>query len=551
MNHTEHTQSDDIALFEAQYATLMEGDVHARLPGALRESYTVVSCISVSEKSETYEVVGKRDNVKYILKVIQSADASLSYEDDVLRALDHPAIPKLIESVHAGGKRYVVRQFFIGYPLSQPLNFGRTFKRSETIELARKLCDILQYLHSRPVPIVYRDIKPQNIVITPEGDVKLVDFDIARLYDTASGTDTVYYGTREYSPPEQFGYCQTDARTDVYAVGVLMTHMLTGSPDIGGIPQLENRAMRALLTRCTQFAPKDRFPDIRSLQKALDRQSKARRFFPVRFLRNALIAAACIAVGFFAGSYAERRSASPEIVAYSSGSIVEFQSSLIDAAVRAELGRPADEPIYFSELASVESLQIWGDAVYSEETEDLVLGYDSGFSNATVYWGGYSGKSEPLERGGITSLEEIALLGNLKKLDVVMQQITDLSPLANLPLTELNLAGNRIADLSPLSQIETLTRLNIDYNPVTDLSPLGALYYLEDLNASDTLVEDVSPLKDLCYLKYLYINDAKISDVSALEGIKYINLYLKNNAIADVTPLTAENLHVEGNPGSN
>ena len=549
MNHTAQTQSNDITLFEAQYVAFLKSDVQSCLPKVLQEKYTVDSCLSISEKSETYEITDKYDGVKFILKIIHATDASIVYEDDVLRTLDHPAIPKLIESVHVDGERYIVRQFFPGYPLSQPLSCGRKFKRGEAIELARKLCDILQYLHSRPTPIVYRDIKPQNIVVTPEGEVKLIDFDIARLYDTASDTDTVYYGTREYSPPEQFGYCQTDARTDVYAAGVLMTHMLTGSPDIGGIARIENRAMRELLLRCTQFAPKDRFPDIRSLKKHLDRLVGKHRMSPASIARYVIIVASCLAIGFFVGKYVERRSMAPEIVTYSSNSTVEFQSALIDAAVRAALGKSSNEPIYFNELSNVEKLQIWGNDVYSEN-QDLILGYDSGFADAAVYWGDYSGKSQPLERGNITSLEEISLLSNLKKLEVVMQQITDLAPLAGLPLTELNLAGNRVTDLSALSQVENLTKLNIDYNPVTDLSPLSDLYYLEDLNASDTLVEDVAPLKELCYLRFLYINNAKISDISPLEGIDFVNLYLKNNHINDISPLTAENLHVEGNPAT-
>lgn len=549
MNHAEQTQSNDITLFETQYVAFLKSDVQACLPKALQDKYTVDSCLSVSEKSETYEISDKCDGVKFILKIIHAADASIVYEDDVLRTLDHPGIPRLIESVHIDGERYIVRQFFPGYPLSQPLSCGRKFKITETVELARKLCDILQYLHTRPTPIVYRDIKPQNIVVTPEGEIKLIDFDIARLYDTASDTDTVYYGTREYSPPEQFGYCQTDARTDVYATGVLMTHMLTGSPDIGGISRIENTAMRKLLLRCTQFAPKDRFPDIRSLKKHLDQLVGKHRLSPVSITRYVIVVLICLSIGFFAGKYVERRSMAPEIVTYSSNSTVEFQSVLIDAAVRAELGKSPSEPIYFNELSNVEKLQIWGSDVFSEE-QDLILGYDSGFADAAVYWGDYSGKSQPLERGNITSLEEIALLSNLNKLEVVMQQITDLSPLAGLPLTELNLAGNRIADLSALSQVENLTKLNIDYNPVADLSPLSALYYLEDLNASNTLVEDVTPLKDLCYLRFLYINDAKIRDVSPLKGIEFVNLYLKNNHINDITPLTAENLHVEGNPAT-
>ena len=270
MNSVQKDKSDDAALFKKQYSSFIKNDVQIHLPEMIRKNYKVISCICASEKSETYEVLRNKDDKLYILKIISADDDSLSYEDDVLKRLDHPDIPKLIESVRENAKRYIVRQYFPGYPLSHPLSCGRKFKINETLDVAQKLCDILQYLHSRPEPIIYRDIKPQNIVIAPEGGVKLVDFDIARLYDISADTDTVYYGTREYSPPEQFGYSQTDARTDIYAMGVLMIHMLTGRPDIGAIADMEDGTLRKILRRCTQFAPKERFHNMPSLKKSLE-----------------------------------------------------------------------------------------------------------------------------------------------------------------------------------------------------------------------------------------------------------------------------------------
>ncbi|MDD5017897.1 MAG: protein kinase [Eubacteriales bacterium] len=540
----------DVDVFNTQYAAFLKDDVSISIPKEITTKYDLVSCLSLGALSETYEVRAKADGRKQILKIFDLTHGGTRREDLVLKGLDHPHIPKLIDSVVAMGKVYIVREYFEGYTLSEPVSAGHRFTYKETIEIAKKLCDILLYLHERPQPVIYRDIKPQNIILTPDGDVKLVDFDIARTFSATAYTDTQYYGTKEFSPPEQFGYAQTDERTDVYALGVLMVYMLTGSADLGGIPRIDNKHMKKLLETCTQFSPKDRYSGMRTLKKNLGGIQKKSRGKVKKTAIALLMAAGCLAAGFLAGVYYESNREHRAAYGDPAGSVVSFESALIDKAVRLALGKDADEPVYYQELGNVEKVSIWGGDAYAGE-EELKLGYDAGFSNVSVYFGGYDSGSAPVTRGDISSLEEISLLANLKELDVVMQGITDISALEGLSLERLNIAGNQVSDLSPLEDMQTLVSLNIDYNPVSDISALSSLDYLVELSASDTLIEDVSPLGGLYHLEYLYINDARVSDVSVLADLKLVNCFLQNNDIEDISALEGvDNLNVSGNPAA-
>ena len=535
--------------FNTQYNAYIQRET--TLPDILAQEYNVVSCLVSSNHSEIFKIHSKLDGEIYLLKITDDSIVNERREDDILRELNHHLIPKLIVSRNQDGKRYIVREYFEGQTLADIVTQGRLFTNTETTSIALQLCDILEYLHNRPKPIIYRDLKPQNIIISSDGIVKLIDFDIARRYDASVDTDTQYYGTKEFSPPEQFGYAQTDARTDVYALGVLMVYMLTGSADLNRISFIENKLLRKIITICTQFAPKDRYLNMHVLKKNLELARKSSRTVRTRHIAGAaLLSVVCLTAGFFAGLYFVKIDGTSSAEVYSANAIVKFESPLIDQAVRRALDKASADSIYYYELAEVENIRIWGDDVY-ESSQTLYLGYDKGLTNVQVYFGGYDGESRPVERGGITSLEEISLLKNLKELDMVMQGITDLSPLEGLPLEKLNIAGNQVSDLSPLGKMDTLVYLNLDYNPVADIFPLSSLIYLVNLSASDTLVEDVSPLGGLYYLEYLYINNARIKNVSALAELELTNCFLQNNQIEDTSMLSvSEILNADGNPAT-
>jgi hypothetical protein len=148
----------------------------------------------------------------------------------MLATLDHPNLPKVTDHFSERGKQYLVMDFIDGETLEEWVERedGKPLPVGEVLKWAAQLCDVLEYLHSREPPVVFRDLKPGNVMVTPEGTVKLIDFGIARLFKVGKAADTAFFGTAGYAPGEQYGKGQTDARSDVYALGATLYHLLTG-----------------------------------------------------------------------------------------------------------------------------------------------------------------------------------------------------------------------------------------------------------------------------------------------------------------------------------
>ena len=152
-------------------------------------------------------------------------------EAELLARLEHPTLPRVIDHFSEGGRHYLAMEYLEGQTLQQRIEKARNrpFKEQEVIEWAIQICDALDYLHSQDPPIIYRDLKPANVIVDRAGVVKLIDFGIARYFDPSKKTDTLKMGTTGYAPPEQYqGGGRTDARSDIYALGATMHHLLTG-----------------------------------------------------------------------------------------------------------------------------------------------------------------------------------------------------------------------------------------------------------------------------------------------------------------------------------
>jgi hypothetical protein len=148
-------------------------------------------------------------------------------EAKLLRDMDHPNIPKIASFFEVDGRAYLVMEFIWGESLEKRLtSTNAPLLETDVLKWAIQLCDALQYLHSRKPPIIFRDMKPSNVMVTNTGLVKLIDFGIARTYKIGKKRDTVAMGSENYAAPEQWGKGQTDARSDVYALGATMYHLL-------------------------------------------------------------------------------------------------------------------------------------------------------------------------------------------------------------------------------------------------------------------------------------------------------------------------------------
>ncbi|HEX9440865.1 MAG TPA: protein kinase, partial [Roseiflexaceae bacterium] len=202
-------------------------------------------------------------------------------EAALLARLSHPNLPRVIDRFEEDGKQFLVMEYVEGQTLRQALAArGGRADVSEARDWAEQLCAVLSYLHAQTPPIIYRDLKPSNVMLRPDGRLALIDFGIARFYKPGQASDTAIYGTLGYAAPEQYGEGQTDQRSDVYALGVLLYHLLTGY-DVTGSPfrlphisRLQPEVpprLASLITRATAMEPSDRFASVADLAAELRR----------------------------------------------------------------------------------------------------------------------------------------------------------------------------------------------------------------------------------------------------------------------------------------
>ena len=268
-----------------------------RYPVGFLEKYDQLECLAAGHGTETFLVKQKSSEQLLVAKCYDMAFYAVIHESRILQSLHHNGLPAFADEFQNDTTICIVREYIEGKPLNRYIT-ERSPTQQEIIGIGLQLCDILLYLHTREEPVIHRDIKPQNIIVKDDGQIVLIDFDISRVYHSEAEADTQFFGTREYAPPEQYGFSQTDARTDIYSFGVLLRYMLTGSEKendgVYGYKPLER-----IVKKCTSFAPKERFHDAAALKRALlTANPKSQR------LRKALIAlcsAAVIALCVFGG----------------------------------------------------------------------------------------------------------------------------------------------------------------------------------------------------------------------------------------------------------
>jgi serine/threonine protein kinase len=154
-------------------------------------------------------------------------------EAELLTKLGHPNLPVIADVFEQNGRPTLVMEFVPGQPLEQRLHEANApLLEQQVLSYGIQVARVLHYLHTRTPPIIYRDLKPSNIMVTPEGVLKLIDFGVARTYKARKAKDTIAMGSAGYAPPEQYGKGQTDSRSDVYALGATLLHLLTNMPPI-------------------------------------------------------------------------------------------------------------------------------------------------------------------------------------------------------------------------------------------------------------------------------------------------------------------------------
>ncbi len=225
----------------------------------LKEQYTVVK---VLKQTEDKSIVLLRHKALQKELVCRKCRGDFEVYAN-LRAISFPLLPAVYDVLNTGTQITVLEEFVRGTTVSDLLCHG-LYNEKGVKTVVKSVCDALTVLHNHG--IVHRDIKPENIMITDCGTVKLMDFDAARLYKRGQSEDTKIIGTSGYAAPEQFGLAQTDARADIFAVGVLMNVMLTGEHPS---KKMYDGKLAKVIEKCIQIDPQKRYASAAELKKSL------------------------------------------------------------------------------------------------------------------------------------------------------------------------------------------------------------------------------------------------------------------------------------------
>jgi serine/threonine protein kinase len=491
----------------------------SRYPEEFLLKYEQMECLSSNPAGETQLVRDRLTGEPFIVKCYTDpALWSNATEGELLGSLDHAGIPRLVDEYQTGNMVCIVREYAKEVPLDTLAN-QRRLSRQQVISICTQLCDILIYLHGRKPPVIHRDIKPQNIIVDGDGSIKLIDFGISRLFDKSASSDTVSFGTQDFAPPEQYGFSQTDNRSDIFSFGVLLCWLLTGESDISKASErISDRRLYGIVRRCTAFGPGERYKDASSLRDALTGK-KTRRLMRAAagLAAAAVIFAVMLASGFF-------DTAGP--AAGSSGQAV-FKEPLIEQAVRLSLSKSEGEEIFPEDLNKVEELYVFGDKAARDEEE-----YNE-YSNHFIANDG------TVSRGSITSLEDIAKLPNLRKLCISFENIADLTPLSQCRYLEhIEMRHNPLEDVSPLSGLSALNALLIYDTGVSDLKSLDTCPRLATVDVGHTLITSVSALDGLNSVEKLTMRDAPVESLDGIGTHDMLkSICLSGTKVTDLSPL--------------
>ncbi len=287
--------------------------------------YKILKKIGQGGMSVVYLAINEKANKTWAVKEIRKGtelgaelvQERLRRETELLKRLRHPRLPAIADVIEEQGGLLIVMDYIEGSSLSELLEQEGPQPEKQVITWGKQLCEVLEYLHRQDPPVIYQDLKPSNVMLEPDGGVKLIDFGTAReVRDLGSREETVCLGTPGYAAPEQWeGLGRVDGRTDIYCLGALLYQLVTGQ-DPGhepyGIypirrwnPDL-SAGLEAILETCTRANPKERYESCRELALVLEhyeemdlsvRRRQRKELF--RFLFTVLLTAVCLVAALF------------------------------------------------------------------------------------------------------------------------------------------------------------------------------------------------------------------------------------------------------------
>lgn len=242
------------------------------------EKYEVLAVVGKTQRSIVYLGMDTRINKQWAIKQIKKDDKVLLTEFNILKALDHVNIPRIVDIISDEHFYFVIMDFLEGESLSNVLKQYGALPEKTVIDFGIQICGILEYLSTQTPPIINRDIKPAAFILRPDGRLMLTDFSIARRYVPGLSKDEFQLGTSGYAAPEQYGTAQTDVRTDIYSLGRTLHQLVTGADprNLNGVyaPIRQwnsnlSEGLEYIIEKCTQKNPADRYQTAAELEADL------------------------------------------------------------------------------------------------------------------------------------------------------------------------------------------------------------------------------------------------------------------------------------------
>lgn len=326
--------------------------------------YKILNKVGQGGMSVVYLAMNEKANKQWAIKEVRKDGVKdfelikqgLIVETDMLKKLSHPSLPSIVDVIEDDNTFLIVMDYIQGNPLSKTLEEYGAQSQENVVEWAKQLCDVLGYLHSRKPPIIYRDMKPANVMLKPDGSITLIDFGTAREYKSKNIADTTCLGTIGYAAPEQFGGMgQTDARTDIYCLGATLYHLVTGmNPceppyEIKPIRQINpalSNGLEKIIMKCTQRDPNARYQSCAELMYDLEHFDEMDNTYrrKMKFRLGIFITSVILTIGF--GCVAIWGNASAENVKSKNYSYILSNAKSLDDYYNAILTDPSKTDAY-------------------------------------------------------------------------------------------------------------------------------------------------------------------------------------------------------------
>lgn len=565
------------------------------IPALITGKYKICACLKDTDNKQVYLIQRQSDGKKCILKCFNQ-DCRENPEDEfnLHKSLSHIGLVPAVELIRQAGNCYLIRDYIEGNTITELVEMTKDghLDDNRVIDITKQLCQVLHYLHSQKPPVIHRDIKPDNIIVTKAGTVKLIDFGISRRFDDEQEKDTVIMGTEYSAPPEQYGFMQTDARSDIYSLGVLMFYMTTGSMDIREADKLTiSRTFRRCISKCTRFAPEARYDSVRSLEHHLNQQILLNRYYKsiqiagiILLILGAFVSGCLLTLGYYR-TYAQDRPEADlssgtvvtqtEQAADSPSDVEATQTDIIDQTatisssdtetIQSDMDQTAVDNPSDAEAFQPDTEQGDGDNT-SDQTATFV-------TDETQEYRFTSELIEAAVRDELNLTEaDIITVGDLKKvkeLYICGQQvyqdwqehfvygaqqylngmtyketgiyeingyITSLEDIANMPyINTLALYNQTIKDLTPLAKLKYLVRLGLGANEIEDISPLSGLSNLNylDISGNNITDEDLETIRQLPHLEQLDIGATKITSIYSIKDLPLTYLSVFDTELGD------------------